>query len=489
MEITLHISELKAALPGLAKVINRSASLPVLQHIHVSRSATGAVQIQATNISSFVAYQCRRPQAGAAGELLVPYEPLSKLVKTCGPSDQVTLSHDGSQLMLRYPLGGRSVEQPLIPLSLLEWPTVPVVDTPPEALDADLKAAISQAFACCSQDITRAALRGAWLDVSDPVAHYVMGTDGRHLYAANSFSLDLKEPLLLPHEKFLTWPGFQDDGDWQLAVLPAPVEGAPVWLRFDSEHWTFITQSPDHTLPNWRQVVPPSGTSRVTVRFNAASSAFLSEVLPKLPGKDVHDQPLRLEIACGKLSVTGRDRNCDHVTTLPVDDVVVSGPDLALTVNRTFIAKALKWGLTVLELTDDLSPLVFSKQGKRLVAMPLRNEAAPQAATQAAPTAAPTEITTEHQEEPMNQTSTEPTPEPPPVNRLAALQPTPTATKPTVRSVIEQIDTLRDALKGTTRQCGEIVEALRTLEKERRTNDREVEQVREKLRAIQHVTL
>ena len=89
----------------------------------------------------------------------------------------------------------------------------------------------------------------------------------------------------------------------------------------------------------------------------------------------------------------------------------------------------------------------------------------------------------------MSKTSTEPTPEPPPVNRLAALQPKPTATKPTVRSVIEQIDTLRDTLKGTTRQCGEIVEALRSLEKERRTNDREVEQVREKLRAIQHVTL
>ena len=489
MEITLHISELKAALPGLAKVLNRSASLPVLQHIHVSRSASGAVQLQATNLSSFVAYQCRRPQAGTPGELLVPYEPLTKLVKTCGPSDQVTLSHDGSQLMLRYPLGGRSVEQPLIPLSLSEWPVVPVVDTQPEALDEDLKAAISQAFACCSQDITRAALRGAWLDVSDPVAHYVMGTDGRHLYAANSFSLDLQHPLLLPHEKFLTWQGFQDDGDWQLAVLPAPAEGAPVWLRFDSEHWTFLTQSPDHTLPNWRQVVPPSGSSRVTVRFNAASSAFLSEVLPKLPGKDVHDQPLRLDIAGGKLSVTGRDRNCDHVTTLPVDDVVVSGPDLSLTVNRTFIAKALKWGLTVLEITDDLSPLVFSKQGKRLVAMPLRNEAAPQVTAQAAPTAAPTEPQEEPQEEPMSKTSTETTPEPPPVNRLATIEPKPTATKPTVRSVIEQIDTLRDALKGTTRQCGEIVEALRTLEKERRANDREVEQVREKLRAIQHVTL
>ena len=84
------------------------------------------------------------------------------------------------------------------------------------------------------------------------------------------------------------------------------------------------------------------------------------------------------------------------------------------------------------------------------------------------------------------ETSAEPTPEPMPVNRLAALTTTP---KPTVRTVIEQIDTIRDALKGVTRQFGDVVEALRSLEKEKRVSDREVEQVREKLRDLQSVTL
>ena len=363
---------------------------------------------------------------------------------------------------------------------------VPVVNPPAELLTADLKAAIGKALACCSTETSRAAIGGAWLDVTDAQAHYVMGTNGRHLFAANSFTLDLPEPLLLPHAKFLTWSGFTEDGDWKLAVQPKPPADGAAWFQLQSDHWTVLTQRQEHTIPNWRQVVPPASAVKVTVRFSEAASGFLREVLPKLPGQDAPDQPLRLEIVGGKLSITGRDRNCDHVTTLPVDDVVISGPDLTLTVNRTFLTKAMKWGLTVLELTDDLSPLVFSTPGQRLVAMPLRHEAAAQAAPTSpttTPELPPKEITmTKTTPETVAETTAEPTP----VNRLTALTPT---TKPTVRTVIEQIDTLRDTLKGVTRQCGEVVEALRTLEKEQRTNDREVAQFREKLRAIQHVTL
>lgn len=486
MEIKLPVSELKTALTGLAKVLNRRSSLPVLQHVHLSRSHAGVLKLQLTDLHTFVAYQFQHHQPGQAGALLLPYERLAQVIKDCGPTDQITLRHHEAGLSLGYPLAGRQVEQVLRPLSLFEWPVVPVVDTPAEPLTADLKAAIGKALACCSTETSRAAIGGAWLDVTDAQAHYVMGTNGRHLFAANSFTLDLPEPLLLPASKFLTWSGFTEDGDWKLAVQPKPPADGSTWFQLQSDHWTFLTQRQKHTMPNWRQVVPASGSSRVTVRFNEAARVFLAEVLPQLPGKEVLDQPLRLEIAAGKLTVTAWDHVSGHPTTLPVDHVAITGPDFTITLNRTFLTKAMKWGLTVLELTDDLSPLVFSTPGQRLVAMPLRHEAAAQAA--------PTSPTTTPEPPPKEITMTKTTPEtvaettaePTPVNRLAALTPT---TKPTVRTVIEQIDTLRDTLKGVTRQCGEVVEALRTLEKEQRTNDREVAQFREKLRAIQHVTL
>jgi len=44
-------------------------------------------------------------------------------------------------------------------------------------------------------------------------------------------------------------------------------------------------------------------------------------------------------------------------------------------------------------------------------------------------------------------------------------------------------------LKGAVRQFGEVTDALRQVEKEKKANDKEVGQVREKLRAIQSVTL
>ncbi len=87
----------------------------------------------------------------------------------------------------------------------------------------------------------------------------------------------------------------------------------------------------------------------------------------------------------------------------------------------------------------------------------------------------------------------EESPEPQPVNRLAALPEPPTAPptpvgKPSIRAVLDQIDIMRDSLRSTVRQFGDVVEALRLIDKERRTIDREVELVREKLRALQAVS-
>jgi len=182
---------------------------------------------------------------------------------------------------------------------------------------------------------------------------------------------------------------------------------------------------------------------------------------------------------------------------MPVDDTQVVGPDMAIVVNRGFAVKALQWGMTELALIDELSPLVFSAPGRRLVAMPMRTEGlSPVSIPDPVESDPPTEPSS--QEEPINEspmpTNTEETTEPQPVNRLAALPEAPTATpepptKPTIRSVIDQIDGIRDSLRSTVRQFADVVDALRVVEKDRKTTDKEVEVVREKLRALQGVSL
>jgi len=321
---------------------------------------------------------------------------------------------------------------------------------------------------------------GAWLDASDPNAHYVMGTDGRHLFSANSFRLDLKEPVFLPHHAFLERPEFRQDGPWSLAIQPGEHDDG--WLQLRSNRWTFTVQRQDHSMPNWRLVVPESRTA--TVVFGDKATAFLLDVLPKLPGKDDPHQPVRLDLVDRCLLVTAGDQSTPQGTTFPVEDAVVTGDNLTITVDRTFALKALKWGLTELALIDGLSPLVFSAPGRRLVAMPVRTEGP--APVNSPEPETPTNPPPEPQEQPMP-TDTETVTEPQPVNRLAAVPEPPT--KPTIRSVIEQIDGLRDSLRSTIRLCGDVVDALRVIEKDRKATDKEVEVVREKLRALQGVSL
>lgn len=246
-------------------------------------------------------------------------------------------------------------------------------------------------------------------------------------------------------------------------------------------------------MPNWRLVVPDSRTA--TVVFGDKATALLLDVLPKLPGKDDPSQPIRLDIVDKRLLVTAGDKSTPQGTTLPVEDAVVTGDNLTITVDRNFALKALKWGLTEMALIDGLSPLVFSAPGRRLVAMPMRTEGlSPVSIPDPVESTPPTEPTIQEEPiiEPTMSTNTEERTEPQPVNRLTALPEAPTTpeppAKPTIRSVIEQIDTIRDSLRSTVRQFGEVVDALRVVEKDRKTTDKEVEQVREKLRALQGVS-
>jgi DNA polymerase III sliding clamp (beta) subunit (PCNA family) len=493
MEIKLPVSELKFALPVLSKVVPRHSTLPVLRMLRVTRYESGTIQLQVTDIDTFASVMLEG-QPGEPVDLLLAFDTLARTAKGCSPTDHLTLIQSDAGTFLRHQIAGRPVERVVETLDIEEWPAVPDVREPAITLDESIKEGIQRAFACCSSETTRAAIMGAWLDASDPKAHYIMGTDGRHLFSANSFKLDLKDPVFIPHHAFLERPEVRNDGPWSLTIQPPEHEGGTGWLQIRSNRWTFITRQQDHSMPNWRLVVPDSRTA--TVVFGDKATALLLDVLPKLPGKDDPSQPIRLDIVDKRLLVTAGDKSTPQGTTLPVEDAVVSGDNLTISVDRNFALKALKWGLTEMALIDALSPLVFSAPGRRLVAMPMRTEGlSPVSVPEPVESTPTTQPTT--QEEPIigstMPTNTEESTEPQPVNRLAALPEVPTTpeppTKPTIRTVIEQIDGIRDALRSTVRHFGEVVDALRVVEKDRKTTDKEIEVVREKLRALQNVSL
>mgnify|MGYP003330602813 CR=1 FL=1 len=435
MEIHLPVSELKSALPALAKIVPRHSSLPACRMLRVTRYESGTIQLQATDIDTFVGFKLEG-QPGDPVDVLVAFDAVARTAKGCSPTDRLTLVVNDTGISLRHQLAGRPVERLIESLIIDEWPAVPAIHESPVPLDDSIKEGILRAFACCSNETTRAAIMGAWLDTSDPKAHYVMGTDGRHLFSTNSFKLDLKEPVFIPHQAFLERPEFRNDGPWSLVIQPPEQEGHVGWLQLRSKRWAFMTRQQEHSMPNWRLVVPE--TRATTVVFGDKATELLLDVLPKLPGVDEPHQPIRLDIVDKRLLVTAGDKSTPQGTTLPVEDAVVTGDDLTITVDRGFALKALKWGLTEMALIDALSPLVFSAPGRRLVAMPMRTEGlAPVSVPDpvegtAEPTTPPQEPVTapinQHINEPTMPTNTEETNEPQPVNRLAAL-PEPTSNK------------------------------------------------------------
>ena len=97
-----------------------------------------------------------------------------------------------------------------------------------------------------------AILNGACLDVRESKLHYVVGTDGRCLFSANSFCFDLKKSVVIPDSKFLEWPDVLDEEPASLSVEPGQEaepakDGKPAqeatagWVKLESGRWTFIT--------------------------------------------------------------------------------------------------------------------------------------------------------------------------------------------------------------------------------------------------------
>ena len=499
--IELPASELKTALTGLGKVISRRATLPVLEHLRVTRNAEGRVTLQATDLDTTATYTAEQPSAGSPCDFLVPYEPLNKLVK--GSKEPVQLIMEGpDQVRLRTHVGSSPMEQAFTTIKTDEFPPTPVVPGAPILVNEQFRDALRQALECCSEDDSRHVLQHVCLDTRPKEGHYLAGTDGQHLFCANSFHFDLKEPMLIPDTAFLRWPKFLEDGRGELSVTAKVKDQAP-WVQLRSGPWTCVCKSSEKEFPNWKQVVPAAGTARTVVLFDPSAVATLLAGVPRLPGTDDHNRTVWLEITENRFVVKARTKEATEWTRLTIEGVRVVGKAISIGVNRDYVLKALRFGLTTCELTDEWSPLVFSAGGRRLVVMPIRSTTEPaKPATPATPVSPASAVPSP---EPINP---QPIPNNPPVSESPQAQPkvatimskTP-ETKPTettqapvtetspVKAVIQHIESIKETLKGVFKEFHEVLDGLKQIEKDKKASDKEIESVREKLREIQSVRI
>ena len=466
-KITLPIAELKPALAGLGKIVSKRCTLPVLNHIKIERTTDGWIALTGTDLDHFVTVRLEQPSTGEPISLLVPYDELIKITKNCQKADKILIHRgenpSGASVIVEYSIGNQIAEAKVNSLPVEEFPEIPRINGEPVQVNDALRASIHEALECASTDESRLILNGVYIDTTKKDAHYVIGTDGRHLYSSNSFALPLKDSLIIPTHKFIGWKEFNNDGEWQLKVSPAEKTG-PGHLQISSRRWRFITRQIEGNYPNWRQVVPTE--FQTTIQLDPSSVDGVIQIIERMPCDDAISFAIGLEWKNQKLSLLGRTPNAEKVTQVEIDNVKAQGSDVKIFLNRYLLIKALQFGLTTVELIDSMSPARLSNAGRQMIIMPTRPNppATPQPAA----------------EEPAAQPET--------------TMPEETADQPAtiedqIDTVITEFETMKDWIQQQLAGLKAITGKLKTIQREHKSSSKELQTVRQTLKSLQGLKL
>lgn len=501
--IALPVAELKPALVGLGKIIGKRITLPVLGHIKIERTKDGWVALTTTDLDRCVTVRLEQPGAGEPTALLIPYEDLQAVTKSCDRADTLTVEVvDENRAAIKYPVGGQTIEHRCAALPVAEFPEIPKIKGDAIALPDTLRQAIHEALQCASTDETRLVINGAYLDVSDPKCQHVVGTDGRHLFSSNSFTLPLAKSLLIPSHRFLGWKEFNADGEWQLRVGVPKSKDDLAPFQISSRRWRFIGRQIDGNYPNWRQVVPGPNNYATSIEFAAEAVEGVLQTIGRMPCDDNVSHAIGLEVQDRKFALLGRAPGAQEHTRIEIADVKTTGRDIRIFLNRHLLAKALEFGLTRVETIDALSPLRFTAGGRQMIVMPTRPNLTPAPAPVPAPAQQPTPTTPPAAaaqneppapEQPEERTHTMPDkPNGQTNGHTTGAKSAETKTdepKAALETAIAQIEIVRGDFRNAIAGLNKLAEALKQAQRESKASDREIASVRQTLRSLQSVRI
>ncbi len=499
--IELPVSELRVALPGFGKLIGRKTTLPVLSALKVARDDNGIVTLQGTDLDSTATFTLKDRSEGPATNILVPFDRLQKAMKQSSSKVELSLNPK-DEVVIRTFWRDTPMEDKIHVPYHDDWPKQLLVEGEPVRLGHQVRATMLEAMQCASEDSSRQVINSVYLDVEDKAAHYVVATNGQHLFSANSFVFDFKKSVIVPTSKFMEWKGWWTEGDAMLAIKPPGKASDTTWLQFQAGPWTLLTRGQDQPYPKWKNVVPKE-EYLTTVLIPETSVASVLEVLARLPGAEDFHKAVKLSVTGDSLVLQGRNKDQSHAVAVPIVEAQVSGKACVVSVNRDYMIRALQFGLNEINIVDDLSPVVFKSKGRKMIVMPLRPDGPAPAKVPATPPVTPApqaQVTTP----PTDQTTSTTTPPPadstqPARERTTMPKTETTTTTPPVaqsepqesplKQLIQQIETIKASLKSVVNDLHEALTVVKQAEKEKRLADKEIEAIREKVREIQSVSI
>ncbi|MFZ4777307.1 MAG: hypothetical protein ACOYM3_18220, partial [Terrimicrobiaceae bacterium] len=444
--ISIPVSELKPALAGLAKVVSGKSSLECLRCVRVDATPE-RVTLLGTDLEMYASVVLPEAFTEKSTSFLLPLDRLQAIVRRVSPSTFLYLEAGKISCDLGTGRVGEIINCP----GVEEFPVEPEFNAKTVSLPESFPRRFAEAMGCSSTDATRYILNGIQLDVSGPedAGHYLVGTDGRHLFSANSFTLPLQESVTIPNHKLLLWRGLADV-PWAMA---GEKKKDNVLVRIVAGDWTLTTKTIEGSYPNWRQVVPHFRQHRTTITLPEEHG--FKKLVNGLPGGELKDKPVDLLIEGGTVSV----KDTTGGSCIRLEGAEAKGPDVTTRLNRDYLTKAFDYGLTNIGLIDATSALQFTREGRQMVVMPLRvaDIPPPEDLTDKQAPAEPAENTAASGPQPESKTMTETNGAATPHLNGATRSITPVipaAEKPAIEAAIDKLDafkvTFREALVGLT---------------------------------------
>ncbi len=461
MKITLPRKELKEAVLGLARVVPRKATLPVLQCVRLSVDEA-FIRMTATDLDQTLTYRFTEARAEGTGVVLLNLEDLSLLAKSpsrepvvfnvMSPTDVEVVSQVGEQPVTHH-ISAESVD---------EWPSAaPIVEVNP--VEPAFLPAFRRAAACTSDDASRPVLGGVFLEIGKP-GDTLVGTDGRRLTALGGVKLPLGASCIVPTSKFLT--------SGQLVASDLRIGSSRVndvgWFRLVTPQWDYQARTIEGTYPNWRQVVPPSnGQHQITLHDEDAQ--VLLRALPTFPGREQRTPTITLVAEDGKLAVLGQGSDDKQPSRMDLTRSTSKGGNTSITLDRRYFTDALESGFCAFAFADNQSPLrAEDGRGGIHVLMPMRSAYTPPASATPVPAPEPVAKPVTHKEE--------------------SMKPEPVKSEPTaVDRLLVAYEVAKTKIREANEALGTIALSVKEVLKEDRQRRAEIDSVRTGLARLQSI--
>ena len=229
-------------------------------------------------------------------------------------------------------------------------------------------------------------------------------------------------------------------------------------------------------------MLPDLSGFKTSIKIPASALDDFIEVVTKLPFDGIN-HPIGIKLAPqGKLILFGRADGTDKLTEAAFSAVEAKGDPVTICLNRNYLIKALKIGLTEIQIADSLSPIRCSDQsGRQMIIMPIRLDGVtPNSPTQPsspAPIQAQSSTTQENEMQNTQRSNGE------------AVTRTRENKRTSLETAVEQIEAVKSAIKASAGSLQEVISSLKQAQREQRGTEKEIQSVRSTLQNLQRVKI